>query len=89
MGGRRNAALVRKPGQEAFDVGSAQRSRTTRAVKANVSANPVDIRLLGSYAVVQTANALAQLVQDRDRTQRRQMVGDGSIGLLAMSFYTA
>lgn len=40
-----------------------------QAVKPNVCANPMDIIPLASYAVVQIPNALAQLVEDLDRTQ--------------------
>jgi hypothetical protein len=52
----RTAAHIRQPGQEALDFGAAQRRRMPHAVELNVGANPMDISLLGSYAVVQAAD---------------------------------
>lgn len=60
-----------------------------QAVEPNVRANPMDISPLGSYAVVQLPDALAQLVEDLERTQWRQVVGDGFHSLLALVCCTA
>jgi len=40
------------------------------AMKSNKRANPIDINLLSPYAVVQIADALAQLVEHSCRFQR-------------------
>ncbi len=67
----RNLALVRQPGQKCLDLVAAQGGRMTYTVETDEGTNPVDIRLFGSYAVMQVAYALTQLVQNLDRTQRR------------------
>lgn len=72
----RNAALVRKPRQEALDFHAPQRSWMPQTVEPNVRANPMDMSPLGSYAVVKIPDALAQLVENLDRTQWRQVVGE-------------
>lgn len=41
-----------------------------------VGVKPTDMRLLGSYPVVQVATALAPLIRDLGRMQRRRNVGD-------------
>ena len=67
----RNLALVRQPRQKCLDLVAAQGGRMTYTMETDEGANPVDIRLFGSYAVMQVAYALTQLVQNLDRTQRR------------------
>lgn len=60
-----------------------------QAVEPNVRPNPMDIIPLGSYAVVQIPDALAQLVEDLDRTQWRQVAGDDFHSPLILFFCTA
>lgn len=48
-----------------------QGGRMTYTMETDESAHPVDIRLIGSYAAMQMAHALTQLVQNVGRTQRR------------------
>jgi len=43
----------------------------TYAVETDEGTDPVDVRLFGSYAVMQVAYALTQLLQNLDRTQWR------------------
>ena len=47
-------------------------ARMAHAMKAHEGAHPVDVGLLGAYAVVQVANALAHLIQQPLGLQRRQ-----------------
>ena len=56
--GCRNLALVRQPGQKRLDFTAAQACWVTRTVETDEGANPVDISLLGSYAVMLLAHAL-------------------------------
>lgn len=74
MGGACNLALVSQPTQEGFDLRAAHVARVEQPVKADKAAAPIHIDFLGAAAVVQVADALAQLVQQMRRPQWRQAV---------------
>jgi hypothetical protein len=49
---RRNAAICREMREKRLDVGSRQIDRMAATVKTDVAPDPVDVGLLGPYAVV-------------------------------------
>jgi hypothetical protein len=54
------------------------------AAKTDERSHPMDINLLGAYAVGKAADALVQLVEDLDRLQGRQGSDAGLHGLLLL-----
>ena len=71
VGGRRDLALDRQPGQKGFDIGPAQVSRMAQPMEVHKGPHPVDIGLLRPDAVVQVADLPADLVQQPQRRRRR------------------
>jgi hypothetical protein len=59
-----------------------------RPVEADIRPNPMDIGLLGPYAVVQVADALAQLFENLGRAQGRQRSVTAFQELLVLLLYT-
>src|SRR6185369_2650549 len=62
----------RQPRKKGLDFGAAQLGRMPHAMEVHERAHPVHIGLLCSDAVVQVADALAQLIEQPRRLQRRQ-----------------
>jgi hypothetical protein len=65
----RHAPGVGQPGEERLELAAAHGCRVAQAMESDKSAHPVDISLFRSYAVVQIANALAQLIEHLDGFQ--------------------
>ena len=63
--------LIGRQGQKRLDLGGSQVSWMSQPMKADECLAPVPIRLLGAPAVMQIANALAQLVKNLDGAKCR------------------
>ena len=61
--GRRNLALNRQVRQKRLYLGRAHVAGMAKAAEFNKPPYPVDISLLGTYAVVQPPNLMAELIQ--------------------------
>ena len=64
--------------QVAHDVGIAKLARVTLVVKQNEVPCPVDVGILGTYAVVKIADTFAHLVEQAHRAQYRKRCGRSS-----------
>jgi hypothetical protein len=69
-------SLIRQPGQKGFDLRPCHFGWMANAVKADEGATPENVSLLGTPAVVQQANALAQLVQNANGAKWWQGAAD-------------
>jgi hypothetical protein len=69
---RRRLAFIGEPRQERFDLRLAHLRRMAHAMKPHEGTHPMHVGLLGSYAVVQIADALTHLVEQSDGLQRRK-----------------
>jgi hypothetical protein len=87
--GQRHAALTREPGEKSLDLGRAHLGRVAQPVEAHERTHPMDIGLLGPYAVVQVADALAHLIEQPRGAQRREGTGALFHDRIVLYAYTA
>jgi hypothetical protein len=63
VGGRRDLALGREPGQERLDLRARQLGRMAQAVVVDEGTHPVHVGALSAQAVVEVADLLAHLIE--------------------------
>ena len=68
---RRQASVGGQVSEERLDLGLAHRRRMPQGVKADESSAPVHVGHFGAAAVMHHADALAQLIEQAGRAQRR------------------
>lgn len=73
MRGHRHLPIGRQPGKKRLDLGLPHLARMAHVVEAHERAHPMDVGLLGTYAVVKIANALTHLIQQPGSLQRGQL----------------
>jgi hypothetical protein len=71
--GDRYLPIGRQPGQKGLNLGLPHLARVAHVMEAHERAHPMDVGLLGTYAVVKIANPLTHLVQQPRGLQRGQL----------------
>ena len=64
-------ALACQPGEIGLDVGTTHLARVPTIMKPNEGFDPMDVSVCCTYAVVQVADALAHLIEQTHRFERR------------------
>jgi hypothetical protein len=72
---RRDLTCVGQPRQKRLDLLCPEIARVAQFVESDEQANPVDVDVFGSWAVVQISDALPDLVKQLHRDERRQHKG--------------